>query len=190
MNTEIAIQKGDALLIVDVQNDFCPGGALEVPGGDAVIPLFNKWIEAARKTGAMVVASRDWHTLDHCSFTSQGGPWPEHCVQGTPGADFHPNLKLPPDTVLVSKGTAFDRDAYSAFEDTGLAGFLRGRGIKRLWVGGLAEDVCVLETVKEALKHGFETHVLISACRSVNPAASKKVEEEMLKLGAVLETGS
>ena len=188
MITEAAIKPDDALIVVDVQNDFCPGGALPVTDGDTVVPILNRWIRAARQAGAKVVASRDWHTVDHCSFKSRGGPWPEHCVQGTRGADFHPDLDVSADVVLVSKGTAFDQDAYSAFDGTGLAVFLRNKGVKRLWIGGLAEDVCVLETVRDAVKHGFETHVLIDATRPVLPNKARDVEEEMRRLGAIVES--
>lgn len=181
------LDTGDALLVVDVQNDFCPGGALAVDGGDAVIPVLNRWIGSAREAGIPVIASRDWHPVDHVSFRAQGGPWPEHCVQDTHGARFHPDLALPDDAVRVSKGTAFDRDAYSAFDGTGLAGFLHKQGIQRLWVGGLAQDVCVLATVKDACKAGFQTHLIGNATRAVEPDRSRQVLEEMRKAGAVLE---
>ena len=127
MSDSDRLQTGDALLIVDVQNDFCAGGALAVPDGDAVMPVLNGWIEAARSAGAPVFASRDWHPPDHMSFRAQGGPWPPHCVQDTPGAAFHPELLLPPDTGVVSKGTEPDVEGYSAFERTDFAGRLRDR---------------------------------------------------------------
>ncbi len=187
MLPENVLKQGDAVLAVDVQNDFCPGGALAVEDGDKVVPVLNRWIEAAQKKGVPVVASRDWHTLSHCSFKAQGGPWPEHCVQDTHGAEYHPDLALPADAVRVSKGTAFDKDAYSAFDGTGLAGYLKDRGIERLWIGGLAQDVCVLETVKEACHHGFETHVLVPATRPVDPDKADIVLREMREVGAILE---
>lgn len=190
MQTQTSLHRNDALLIVDVQNDFCPGGSLAVPGGDAVVPVLNHWIETARQAGAMVVASRDWHPVHHCSFEPQGGPWPEHCVQDTPGAAFHPNLALPADTVRVSKGSAFDKDAYSAFDNTGLAGFLRQQGISRLWVGGLALDVCVQETIKSACEDGFETHLIVPATRAVQPASAEAVLSELEHKGALLEQAS
>src|ERR1041385_8482774 len=98
----------DALIVVDVQNDFCPGGALAVAGGDEVIPVLNAWIKAAKGAGAIIVASRDWHPANHVSFYERGGPWPKHCVQNTRGAKFHPLLKLPPAARVISKGTAPD----------------------------------------------------------------------------------
>ncbi|MDZ7685450.1 MAG: isochorismatase family protein [Gammaproteobacteria bacterium] len=149
------LQETDAVLVVDVQNDFCPGGALAVPEGDAVVPVLNQWIVAARREGLLVIASRDWHPVDHCSFKEHGGPWPVHCVQDTRGAAFHPELQIDEDVIRVSKGTAFDRDAYSAFDGTGLESFLRARGITRLFIGGLAQDVCVQATVIDACEHEF-----------------------------------
>lgn len=185
MSTQL-LQTGDALLIVDVQNDFCPGGALAVPNGDAVVPVLNNWISAARKAGVPVIASRDWHPVSHVSFSAQGGPWPDHCIQDTPGAEFHPRLALPEDAVRVSKGTAFDRDAYSAFDGTGLASYLRDLGVQRLWVGGLAEDVCVLATVKDACEAGFETHLIQEATRPVDPDAEAETLQSMQQSGALL----
>lgn len=181
------MRQGDALLIVDVQNDFCPGGALAVPDGDAVVPVLNHWITVAREAGTPIFASRDWHPVDHISFEQQGGPWPVHCVQDSEGARFHPDLELPDDAIRVSKGTAFDADAYSAFDGTGLAGYLRQREVKRLWIGGLAEDVCVLATVKDACSEGFDTHLIADATRPVEPDKSARVRGEMQEAGAVLE---
>ena len=144
------IRPDDALLIVDVQNDFCAGGALAVPDGDAVAPVLNDWIAAAQAAGAPVFASRDWHPADHISFQAQGGPWPPHCVQGTSGAAFHPGLRLPADVGVVSKGTEPDVEGYSAFERTDFAERLRAAGVRRLWVGGLARDYCVRASVLDA----------------------------------------
>lgn len=189
MRPDQLLREGDALIAVDVQNDFCPGGALAVAGGDRVIPVLNDWIEAAVRMGVPVIASRDWHPVAHCSFQEQGGPWPAHCIQDTPGSAFHPDLQLPADAVIVSKGTAFDRDAYSAFDGTGLAGFLRQKDVRRLWIGGLALDVCVLETVKSACQLGFDTYVIAPATRAVEPGKSSAVLEAMRSAGAVLEGG-
>lgn len=188
MNAQL--QSGDALLLVDVQNDFCAGGSLPVPGGDDVVPVLNRWIEAAQAARAPVFASRDWHPVGHCSFKQQGGPWPVHCVQDTEGAAFHPGLDLPATAIRVSKGAAFDKDAYSAFDGTGLAAYLRGLGVRRLWVGGLAQDVCVLHTVLDACKEGFETHLIPEGTRPVDPAAAEKADARMRAAGAVLPAAS
>jgi len=187
--TEQRLQTGDALLVVDVQNDFCPGGALAVPEGDQVVPVLNRWIHAAKDAGVPVIASRDWHPVSHVSFRERGGPWPPHCIQDTDGARFHPGLELPGDVVLVSKGTAFDHDSYSAFDATGLNSYLQQQGIRRLWVGGLAEDVCVLETVKDARALGYETHLITDATRPVETDKEEQVLETMRRSGAILEHG-
>lgn len=181
MSTQL--QSGDALLIVDVQKDFCAGGALEVPDGDAVVGVLNGWIAAARDAEVPIVASRDWHPVQHCSFAPQGGPWPPHCVQDSKGAEFHDDLELPRDAIRISKGTAFDKDAYSAFDDTALDHFLKRHGVKRLWVGGLAEDVCVRQTVLDACKLGYDVRLDLAATRAVDPAAREKVRNEMEKAG-------
>ena len=177
----------DALILVDVQKDFCPGGRLPVPGGDDIVPVLNGWIEAARQGGAVVVASRDWHPEGHVSFREQGGPWPSHCVQGSDGAGFHPGLELPEGVWVVSKGDRPELDQYSDFEGTPLAGELRGKGVKRLFVGGLALDVCVRATVLDALGHGFETHVLTSGAKALDETSGRRTLEEMRRAGAILE---
>lgn len=188
----MAVQKfrqGDSLLLVDVQNDFCPGGALEVPEGDKIVPALNQWIAKARSAGVAVLASRDWHPRQHVSFEQQGGPWPEHCVQDTEGAAFHPDLELPEDTVKVSKGVRFDKDQYSAFDDTGLGEFLRKQGVKRILVGGLAQDVCVKASVIDGCKEGFEIHLLKDCTRAIDADSGRKALEEMRDAGAVIEEG-
>jgi len=162
-----ALGEQDALLLVDVQNDFCPGGALGVPGGDAVVPVLNRWIDAARAGGAEIVASRDWHPRGHCSFDERGGAWPEHCVQHTHGAELHKELRVPASASILSKGQKPERDDYSAFQGTGLADLLRKKGIERVWVGGLALDVCVRATCLDAVKEGFQTHLIADATRAV-----------------------
>lgn len=181
------LREGDALIVVDVQPDFCPGGKLAIDHGDEVIPVLNEWIVAAREAGVPVYASRDWHPAHHVSFRESGGEWPEHCVQDTPGARFHPELELPDDAVKISKGTRLDKDQYSAFDDTGLAGHLRDRGIGRLWIGGLAEDVCVRATVLDACREGFETHVIQSATRPVTVEGGETARRKMEEAGAVRE---
>jgi nicotinamidase/pyrazinamidase len=161
----------DALLVVDMQNDFCEGGALAVQGGNALVPGINAEIEAASKAGAFVIASRDWHPVDHVSFSHRGGPWPVHCVQDTRGAAYHPDLALDDATIRVSKATAFDADAYSAFDSTGLGGYLREKGIERVIVCGLAMDVCVHATVLAASREGFTTLLLERLSAAVDPDA-------------------
>ena len=164
----------DALIIVDVQNDFLPGGALAVAEGDAVIAPLNRL--AALAFGC-VVATRDWHPPDHVSFAAQGGPWPVHCVQASRGADFPAALDLRPVTHIVHKGTRRGRDSYSAFFDnegefsTGLDGLLRALGIERVVIGGLALDYCVAATARDAARLGFETLIVPDACRAVAGAA-------------------
>jgi nicotinamidase/pyrazinamidase len=177
----------DALVIVDVQQDFCPGGALAVPEGNAVVPVLNAWIAKAVAGGAAVIASRDWHPVEHPSFSSQGGPWPQHCLQDTPGAAFHKGLHLPHDTILVSKGTRFDKDQYSAFDETGLAIALRRRDIRRIWIGGLALDICVKATALDAVRAGFETHLIHQACRALSAASEKAALRQMQDAGVVAE---
>ena len=176
----------DALLIVDVQRDFLPGGNLAVPDGDAVIPVLNGYIERARQAGLPVYASRDWHPANHCSFKARGGLWSPHCVRDTAGAAFAPELALPADAIIVSKATREDADAYSAFGGTALAAQLRERGVKRLLVGGLATDYCVLNTVRDALKEGFEVILLADAIRAVdvNAGDGERAERAMREAGA------
>jgi nicotinamidase/pyrazinamidase len=174
---------GDALIVVDVQRDFCPGGLLAIDGGDDVVPVLNDWIAKAGATGVPVFASRDWHPVDHLSFAPQGGEWPVHCVQDTAGATFHPELRLPPDAVVVTKGDWNDRDQYSAFDATGLADELRRRGVRRVWIGGLAEDVCVRATALDAAKEGFETHVIAAATRPVTREGGKQARADMRDAG-------
>jgi len=183
----LSLSDRDALLIVDVQADFLPGGRLAVPEGDAVVPALNGYLALARRKGLRVFASRDWHPLNHCSFREQGGPWPEHCVAGTPGAEFAQGLELPPDAVIISKAVAAGSDAYSAFAGTDLERLLRELRVTRLLVGGLATDYCVLNTVRDARKAGFEVLLLRDAIRAVNvkPGDGEHAEREMREVGAV-----
>lgn len=182
-----SMRRGDALLIVDVQKDFCPGGALPIAHGDDVVPVLNRCIEAAAANELIVYASRDWHPAGHVSFKERGGPWPPHCLQDSDGARFHPELKLPDDVVKVTKGTRFDHDQNSAFDETGLAARLRSDGVKRLWVGGLAEDVCVRASVLDGLAEGFDVIVIENATRPVTEAGKEQARREMREAGALLE---
>ena len=179
----------DAVIVVDVQNDFCPGGSLAVPDGDRVIPVLNSWIEQARRVGATVVLSRDWHPADHCSFETQGGPWPVHCVQHTPGAEFHPELRTPATAIYVDKATDPDRDDFSDFAGTALADQLGRTGIRRLFVGGLALDYCVRATVLDGLAEGVEVHLLLAGTRAVElaPGDGRRAIDRMRAAGAVIE---
>lgn len=182
----LPLETRDALVIVDVQNDFLPGGALAVPDGDAVLPVLNSYIALFESRGLAIFATRDWHPRDHCSFRAQGGPWPPHCVAFSRGAAFATDLQLPCSAVIVSKAQAPDRDAYSGFEGTELETLLRARGASRLLVGGLATDYCVLNTVRDGLARGFQVRLLTDAIRAVNvnPGDGDRALAEMSGLGA------
>jgi nicotinamidase/pyrazinamidase len=161
-------QAGDALLVVDVQRDFLPGGALAVAQGDRILPVIDRIVGLFARLGLPVIASRDWHPPDHCSFRPQGGPWPVHCVAGGDGARFAERLRLPTGAGIVSKATDTWSDAYSAFEGTGLAGVLRRTGVRRLFVVGLATDYCVLHSVVDALGLGLSVVVLQDGIAAVD----------------------
>ena len=178
--------RGDALLLVDVQNDFLPGGALAVPDGDAVVPVLNRYLARFVEAGLPIFATRDWHPADHCSFQAQGGPWPAHCVQGTPGAGFAPGLDLPHGVSHVAKAIGTEKDSYSGFDGTGLAAELRAAGVTRLLIGGLATDYCVLNTVLDALREGFEVLLLEDAVRAVEvqPGDGDAATARMVAAGA------
>ncbi len=180
------LQPGDVLLVTDIQNDFLPGGSLAVAGGDEVVPVLNRYIDAFLAQGLPVYATRDWHPEGHCSFHAQGGPWPVHCVAGTHGAAFASALTLPPDTTVISKATLQDKEAYSSFQGTDLDSRLRAAGIRRLFIGGLTTDYCVLNTVRDARRLGYDVFVLTDAIRAVNvrPGDGQRAEEEMAGLGA------
>jgi nicotinamidase/pyrazinamidase len=182
----IVLGQGDALLIVDLQVDFLPGGKLGVPHGDAVIDPINRLIALYAAQRLTVFASRDWHPELHCSFADQGGPWPPHCVADSEGAAFSDALRLPADVVIVSKAVTAEVDAYSAFNGTGLGDDLRARGIRRVAVCGLATDYCVLNTVLDSLKEGFETLIVAEAARAVDvqPGDGDRAMTRMLMAGA------
>lgn len=184
------ISENDALLVVDVQRDFCPGGSLPVPEGDKVVPVLNDYIRLFKNARAQIYATRDWHPPNHMSFKEQGGPWPPHCIQESEGAEFHPDLKLPEGTLVISKATSLPKDAYSGFEGTRLAEDLKNKGIKRVFTGGLATDYCVRSTVLDALKHGFETVLLLDATLGVDvePGDSERAIDEMKRNGAKTAT--
>jgi nicotinamidase/pyrazinamidase len=180
-----------ALLVVDVQNDFCPGGALAVPQGDRVVPALNRHLAEAIGAGLPVYASRDWHPPVTRHFKAYGGEWPAHCVQGSAGAAFHRELKLPASTIVITKGEDPDRPGYSAFEGKtpdgrSLLDDLRTRQVEHLFVGGLATDYCVKHSVLDALRHGFAVRVLEDAIAGVNlrPDDSTRALAEMREAGA------
>ena len=180
----------EALLVVDVQNDFCPGGALAVPEGDKVVPILNRYIQAFQTVHLPVFASRDWHPSVTKHFKAYGGPWPPHCVQGTKGAEFHPALTLEGTTIL-SKGMDPEKDSYSAFhgytsDGTDFSTLLKRSGIRRLFVGGLATDYCVKHSVLDAMREGLEVTLLKDAVRGVelHPGDSEKALREMTEAGA------
>lgn len=165
-------QTGDALIIVDLQHDFLPGGALAVADGDAVIGVLNDAMAAFGAHALPVFATRDWHPANHCSFHAQQGIWPPHCLAGSSGAAFPAALQLSSaGATIVSKATTADRDAYSGFDGTDLGEQLRARGVRRVFVGGLATDYCVLHTVLDALAAGFEVVLLVDAIRAVDVQA-------------------
>jgi len=184
-----------ALLIVDLQNDFCPGGALQITDGDRVVEPINRAAQLFAAAGLPVLASRDWHPPDTRHFRAFGGVWPVHCVQGTSGAAFHPALRLPEGTVVLSKGIDPELDGYSAFEGVTvdgrmLADLLRELQVRKLYISGLATDYCVLCTTREALRSGFEVTVLTDAVAGVDliAGASADAIEDMEKAGARLAT--
>jgi len=174
-----------ALLVIDVQNDFCPGGTLAVEKGDEVVAPLNQLIDRFLERGAPVYKSRDWHPATTKHFAKYGGTWPVHCVQNTHGAEFHPGLRDDPRITIVSKGLG-DTDCYSAFDETDLAEQLQAQGIEEVLVGGLATDYCVKNTVIDALKHGFKVKALKNAMRAVNlqPGDGERALEEMRAAGA------
>lgn len=187
------MERDAALLIVDVQNDFCPGGALQIVDGDRVLGPVNRAARRFAEAGLPVLATRDWHPPVTRHFKDFGGPWPVHCVQGTPGAAFHPDLRLPPKARVLSKGVDPEQDGYSAFDgvdDTGreLNMVLSDLGVHHLYVAGLATDYCVLFTGREALKNGFEVTVLTDAVAGVDavPGASQAALQELAGAGAHL----
>lgn len=173
-----------ALIVVDVQRDFCPGGALAVPEGDKVVPVINKLMNYF----GYVLATKDWHPPNSRHFEK----WPPHCVQNTPGAEFHPDLRLENITEVFYKGTSRQDDGYSGFEATNLdlEQYLKEKGIDTLYITGLATDYCVRATTLDALKRGFKVKVVLDAIRGVdvNPGDSRRALEEMKAAGAELVT--
>jgi len=208
MTGRLGIEAADALLLVDVQNDFCPGGALAVADGDAVVPVLNR----LGRRFANVLATQDWHPPDHSSFASAHagsrpfgsldmpyGPqtlWPDHCVQATVGADFHPELDLTRCQLVVRKGFRPGVDSYSAFFEndrrtpTGLAGYLRERGLKRLFLGGLATDFCVFYSAMDAAAQGFDAVLVEDACRAIDLDGSRAAALRQMREAGVVVASS
>lgn len=185
---QASLTPNDALIVVDVQNDFCPGGALPAPDGDKVVSPLNQYIDRFDASNLPIAASRDWHPEDHMSFEEQGGPWPPHCTKGSQGAEYHPDLDLPSQTHHVKKGTDPNEEDYSAFlGGPDLAQFLHDNDVDRVFVGGLTTEYCVKETVLDALEEGFTTFLLTDAVKGVNaePGDAEDAVDEMLEAGAV-----
>ncbi len=154
----------DALIAVHVQRDFCTGGSLAVPRGDEVVPVLNRFLRLPR---LIKIATRDWHPANHCSFQAQGGPWPPHCVQNSPGAQFHPDLEVGGVAAVISTATDPAREAYSGFDAPELLETLKRRNVRRLWIGGLATEYCVKETALDARRFGFDVFLIEDAVRGI-----------------------
>lgn len=182
----VTLTANDALLIADIQNDFLPGGSLGIGGGDTIIPVLLSYIRRFHSRHLPIFLTRDWHPPDHCSFRSQGGRWPVHCVAGSPGSLPPPAFDAPPSAVIIYKAIDRDQEAYSAFQSTALDRHLRALGIRRLFIGGLATDYCVLHTVTDALASGYTVCLLMDAIQAVNlqPDDGRRAEQDMSRLGA------
>ena len=180
--SEISAGPGDALVVVDLQNDFCPGGALAVPEGDLIVPHVNTLLAHPR---LFKVATRDWHPFGHMSFEAQGGIWPPHCVADTAGAQFHPQMYFGRADLLISKGIREDVEAYSGFDGTPLASELKSKNIQRIFVCGLATDYCVRATALDGRREGLEVVVLEDAIRAVDvrPGDGDRATQEMRDAG-------
>ncbi|HEY8158503.1 MAG TPA: isochorismatase family protein [Methylobacter sp.] len=187
---KVELDIGDALVIIDVQNDFLPGGSLAVPEGDQVIPVLNGYIEQFISRHLPVIATRDWHPPNHCSFIQQGGPWPAHCVVDSKGAEFASALHLPAAVKVFSKATEADQENYSDFANPAFKAQLDEMKVRRLFIGGLATEYCVLNTVRDALSHHYQVFLLIDAIRAINvrPQDGEKAINEMIEKGAKLIT--
>lgn len=179
-----------ALIVVDVQRDFCEGGALAAADTLSLLEPLQKRIEEAREKGAVIVFTRDWHPENHSSFGGSGGPWPAHCVMTSGGAELMPPLKAEPGDVVIDKGTAVEGPGYSGFEDTGLAARLRALKVDRIAVSGIATEYCVRATALDGVKAGFETAVLTDVIRAVKPEETGRVVKELESAGVKNETGA
>lgn len=175
-----------ALLLVDLQNDFFPGGALAVPGADTIIPIINAYIKHFSRQGWAILATRDWHPANHSSFTEQQGPWPVHGVQGSRGAQFHSDLVLPPGMMVISKGTDPKKDSRSGFDGTSLADRIEDLNVQTLYVLGLPTEHCVKHTVLDGCQQGLRVVLLTDATKGGNHQQddSRKALQEMIDAGA------
>lgn len=175
-----------ALIVVDIQRDFCPGGALPVADGDKIVPAVNELIRAFEGAGMPVFFTRDWHPKNHMSFKAYGGQWPPHCIRNTPGASFHPSLAVPTEAGVIDKGTLRADEGYSGFQGTDLENELHGLHVKQIYVAGLATDYCVKNTVVDGVAKGFETYVITDCVKGVNlrPTDSATALKIMLSRGA------
>lgn len=182
----MTIDSKSALILVDVQNDFCPGGSLAVSDGDAVVPVLNAYTARFVAASAPIYATRDWHPANHLSFMPESGIWPVHCVQESHGAAFHAELTLPEGVTIISKAQKQEEEAYSGFGGTDLAARLRAQGVESVYVGGLATDYCVKSTVLDALQEGFDTYFLADGSRGVEvqPGDVAAAEAQMASAGA------
>jgi len=180
----LPIDKTAALIIVDMQNDFLPGGAAAVPKGDEIIGTLNQYAGIFMAKSGAVFATRDWHPMHHISFKERGGLWPAHCIQNTKGADFHPKLKLPFGVEIISKAFLVEKDAYSAFEGTELKRRLDHKVIQRVFVGGVATEQCVKNTVLDAIRRGFETYLLADAIQGIEARSGDVARAMQTMVGA------
>ena len=180
------LTSNDALLIADIQRDFLPGGALEIRGSGEILPILSTYILRFHTRRLPIFLTRDWHPPNHCSFRDQGGPWPVHCVAGTPGSLPPAGFETPASAVIIYKAIDPDREAYSAFYRTALDRHLRALGVRRLFIGGLATDYCVVHTATDALSLGYAVCLLLDGIKGVNvqPNDGLRAEQDMLRLGA------
>lgn len=183
----VVLAPGDALLVVDLQNDFLPGGALGIAGGDALLPVLRDYCDRFTARNLPIVFSRDWHPPRHCSFVEQGGPWPVHCVAATPGSLAPKQFPIPSTVELIYKATKPEKDVYSVFEDTSLHELLQRHHVRRLFIGGLATDYCVLYSVRDARGLGYDVCLLLDGIAAVNrqPGDGQRAIDEMILIGAI-----
>jgi nicotinamidase/pyrazinamidase len=178
------IRDTDALVVIDMQNDFSPGGSCPIADLDAVVPIINQWIDDAQRRGCPVIATRDWHPDNHITFEGRGGDLPPHCVQGTRGVDFHPLLSLPQDAIIISKCEDAENASHSAFTDPHFADRLQQLGVERLLVAGVAEEHAVRETCLDAIAAGFDVHLVPGATKPLNPTNAAAAIMELKQAGA------